>query len=175
MAIDLVLAVASLVGVATLFGNFANSGFNKLATTFNPDASPSPMEDLGGFLVVLVIVGFAWGIWTLAAWSEGTTPGKQLLALKVVESRHGIDADFRRMFRREAVFKGMVGNLVIVYLSLIASPILGGLLLVAAIVMIFVTPNRTGYWDLMAGTVVVHRDFGRRPWPPISRSETKEL
>jgi uncharacterized RDD family membrane protein YckC len=52
-----------------------------------------------------LIIGYL--IWTLVCWNQGTTPGKKLLGMYVVDQDTGETLGFGRMFMRGFVFKGM--------------------------------------------------------------------
>lgn len=144
LVIDLLLGAASAVGFGILVANLMTGFFNSLSSTMNPDATKESTIDLGGFLWVLILVAIVWGISSLLLWEQGTSPGKKMLGLYVVDSRTGADLGFGRMYKRET-YKG------------IGVPLFG-IPLVIGLIMIIANRNRMSYWDMMAGTIVVKRN-----------------
>ncbi|HVF73601.1 MAG TPA: RDD family protein [Acidimicrobiales bacterium] len=96
-------------------------------------------------LVVLLGIGYlAWAVW---AWSRGTSPGKQVLRMRVVDARTGDDVTWGRMFVREFVLEILVFT-VVSFFTL-------GLLGLIGSGLIFAGQWRQTAWDRMAKTVVV--------------------
>jgi uncharacterized RDD family membrane protein YckC len=106
---------------------------------------------LGGFVleVVLVIVTLfiGWLIWSLVVWGQSTSPGKQLLKMKVLKKETGLRASYGTMVLREVVGKWLIVEIVI-----------GSICGIAALVLDFMLlwdQDRQQLWDKIAGTIVV--------------------
>lgn len=95
----------------------------------------------GVLIVVTLFIGYA--IWSLVVWSKGTSPGKQLLGMKVVRLRDGRVAGWGTMFVREFVGKSIIGWIV----GLVSFGILNFMLLWDR--------NNQEVWDKVVGTIVV--------------------
>jgi len=94
-----------------------------------------------GMLVMpTLLVGYL--IWTLVCWNQGTTPGKKLLGMYVVDQETGETLGFGRMFMRGFVFKGLLGGLSLGIIPLIS---LFGIL----------GANHQALWDKWANAKVI--------------------
>jgi RDD family len=110
----------------------------------------SPGKRLGEylleFLLVIVTLGIGWFIWSLVVWSNGQTPAKQLLHMRVYTIADRRPAGWGRMALREFVVRGIVvGGL---------SAITFGVGFIVSALLVLNT-NRQTLWDLIAQTVVV--------------------
>lgn len=146
LVIDLSLAAMAIVSLVVLVVNlFINLG-NAWGNVNDPENfNEGSTIDLGVLLQIFVIVGGIWLLASIVSWAQGTTPGKRVFGLCVVSATTGQVVGFGRMVLREAVGKGLIGSL------------LSGFPIAIGLIMILVTPKRQGYWDFMAGTVVVQR------------------
>ena len=92
-------------------------------------------------------------------WRRGTSPGKKLFGLYVVDVGSGVTADFGRMFLRESVCKSVISSVPIGLLLSVGVDVTLAVSLpvVAALVMVFIHPKRSAPWDLMSRTMVVRR------------------
>ena len=106
---------------------------------------------LGAYLleVVLVIVTLfiGWLIWSLVVWGRSTSPGKQIMKMKVVKKDRDLRASYGTMALRELVGKWLIVGLVI-----------GSICFLATIVLDFMLvwdQDRQELWDKIAGTIVV--------------------
>jgi uncharacterized RDD family membrane protein YckC len=97
-------------------------------------------------LLVMVTLGIGYLIWSLIVWSNGQTPGKQLLRQVVVDAQTGAPADWGKMFMREFVIRFLL-------FGLIANVLTFGIFGIVDALMVFGKDNRTIH-DKMAGTVV---------------------
>jgi uncharacterized RDD family membrane protein YckC len=111
----------------------------------------SPGGRFGAFLLEIVLavvtLGIGYLIWSLITWSNGQTPGKQLLGQVVADAQTGAPADWSRMFMREFVIHGLLFGLL--------NTVTFGVFFVVDSLMVFGTDHRTLH-DKMAGTVVRH-------------------
>ena len=135
---------------------------------WNPPASSGPVEPcdngirFGAFLLE-VLLTFAtciigWLIWSIVLWQQSTTPAKKILGLRVVDTATGAPATMRQMVMREVVGKmaiAMALNLVLGGMGTDSSSNWGAIIYIVSGIMILVTANRQGIWDLIAKTSVV--------------------
>ncbi|NMO52798.1 RDD family protein [Actinoplanes sp. TBRC 11911] len=109
----------------------------------------SPAGRLGAFLLeillAVVTLGIGYVIWSLIVWSDGQTPGKQLLGLVVADAQTGAPVDFGRMLMREFVLYGLLFGLL--------SAVTFGVFFAVDALLVFGTDRRTLH-DKLAGTVV---------------------
>ena len=109
----------------------------------------SPARRLGEFLLgfVLLIVTLVIGyiIWSLIAWSHSSTPAKQVLGMKVVDSRTGLPATTGQMWMRQLVWTLVLR---------VGSAATGGILGVVDALFVF-SANHQRILDRMANTLVV--------------------
>jgi uncharacterized RDD family membrane protein YckC len=105
---------------------------------------------LGGYLldVLLLIVTLfiGWIVWSLVVWGRSQTPGKQLLAMKVVKKDSGRRASYGTMALRELVGKWLIMTLISFVCSIVA--------LVLDFMLLW-DKDRQQLWDKVAGTIVV--------------------
>ncbi len=106
---------------------------------------------LDGVLMVFTF-GIGWLIWALIRWSEGQTPAKQLLNMRVIKVDRMRVASWGDMFVRDFLTKGLL-----VALLGLATCGIGHLV---AILMIFAGTNRQALWDRMCNTFVVDDPHG---------------
>lgn len=99
-------------------------------------------------LLIVVLLGIGWFIWSLVVWSKGQSPGKALLGMRVVKADTGRAATWGTMFVREIAWKAILGT------------ITGGITTIVSGFMILGS-SRQGIWDKLAGTVVVDDPDGR--------------
>jgi uncharacterized RDD family membrane protein YckC len=98
-------------------------------------------------LLVIVTLIIGWLIWSLVVWGKSTSPGKQLLKMKVVKKDSGLRASWGTMALRELVGKWLIVSIVI-----------GSICGIAALVLDFMLlwdKDRQQLWDKIAGTIVV--------------------
>lgn len=146
LSIDLVIGSVSGVGFFILFANSVIGFFNRLGTAVDPyNYQTESTIDVGVFLGIFVSIGVVWAISSLILMGLGTSPGKRILGLYVVDSNTGTVCGFRRMFAREALAKGALGTF------------FSGIPLIVGIIMILASSKRQAYWDRMVGTVVVYQ------------------
>ena len=100
----------------------------------------------------IVTLGIGYFIWSLIVWANGTTPGKQLLGMRVIRMDTRARAGWGRMFIREF----LVSGLLIGFLSAITA----GIGWIVAVCLIFGALRQT-LWDLISGTTVVDDPDGR--------------
>jgi len=100
------------------------------------------------FLLMVVTFGIGWLIWSMITWSDGQSPGKQLLGHVVADANTGEAFGWGRMFLREFLIEGL--------LFWIPNMLTLGLFGVADALMVFRADARTLH-DLMAGSIVRHR------------------
>lgn len=93
------------------------------------------------FLLFVVTLGVGYIVWALVVWSNGTTPPKQVLKMKVIKIAENETAGWWRMFLR---FICKTFLYALWYLGFFLS-----------FWMIF-DKRRQELWDKMAGTIVVH-------------------
>jgi uncharacterized RDD family membrane protein YckC len=94
-------------------------------------------------MVVTLVIG--WIIWDLIAWRAGQSPAKQLLAMRIVDSRTGVPITWGRSFLRNFVLIGVLGLV----------PMVGWIYRVVGACFVF-SANRQALWDRMAGTYVLN-------------------
>jgi uncharacterized RDD family membrane protein YckC len=106
---------------------------------------------LGGLLLDSVLgvvtLGIGWLIWSVIVWSDGLTPAKQLLGMRVVKPETGMKATWGTMFLREVIGR---------WLGSIVSFFTLGIIYF----MILWDKNNQELWDKVAGTVVVYDPNG---------------
>lgn len=109
----------------------------------------SPAGRLGAFLLeillAVVTLGIGYLIWSLIVWSDGQTPGKQLLGHVVADAQTGTPAGWSRMVMREFVIYGLLFGLI--------NTVTFGVFFVVDSLMVFGADHRTLH-DKLAGTVV---------------------
>lgn len=98
-------------------------------------------------LLVLVTLIIGWLIWSLIVWGKSTSPGKQLLHMKVVKKDTGLRAGYGTMALRELVGKWLIVGVAIGLICSIATIVLDFMLLW--------DKDRQQLWDKIAGTIVV--------------------
>jgi uncharacterized RDD family membrane protein YckC len=99
----------------------------------------------GVLMIVTLIIG--WVIWSLIVWSDGRSPGKQLLGMRVYKYDTRRPAGWGDMFVREFLVAG-----VLLYVLGFFTFGLAGL--IATLLIFGGTLRQTG-WDRICGTVVV--------------------
>jgi uncharacterized RDD family membrane protein YckC len=94
-------------------------------------------------VLMIVTVGIGWLIWQLIVASNGQSPAKQLLGMRVVKLRTGTKATWGTMFLREVILKPLIGF---------------GLGWFFGIVYFWLLwdKNRQELWDKMISTIVVN-------------------
>jgi uncharacterized RDD family membrane protein YckC len=106
---------------------------------------------LGGYLLdgllVVVTLGIGWIIWSLIVWTQGQSPGKQLLGMRVVRLDTKAHAGWGRMFLRDIVGKFIVA---------LVGALLLGIGAVVADCWLLWDKDKQELWDKIAGTVVVN-------------------
>ena len=100
---------------------------------------------LEGLLFVCTLA-IGWVIWSLIVWTQGQTPAKQVLGMRVVRLDTRTHAGWGRMFLREIIGKFVV--------SLVGSLVLIGV--VIADLWLLWDKDKQELWDKIAGTVVVN-------------------
>jgi hypothetical protein len=100
----------------------------------------------GGYLleIVLAIVtlGIGWLIWSFVVWSDGKTPAKSLLGMRVVKADTGQVATWGDMALRELVGKWLLGSFTFGITTLVSCFMILG-------------QDAQGIWDKIANTIVV--------------------
>lgn len=110
---------------------------------------------LDGVLSV-VTLGFGWLVWALVtATSYGQTPGKQLMRLRVVDARTGIQVGFARMFWLRGLAAGTLIWIVLGLLVAAEVAIVAALAVIAVVLLPLVHPQKRSFYDLVSATVVV--------------------
>jgi uncharacterized RDD family membrane protein YckC len=97
-------------------------------------------------VLYFVTLAIGWFIWNLFTWSDGQSPGKKLLKLRVVATTTGRPATWGHMILREWVVKGFTIGLIGIFTI--------GIGYLVAIFMIFGAIHQT-LWDRIIHTVVV--------------------
>jgi uncharacterized RDD family membrane protein YckC len=100
-------------------------------------------------LLAVVTLGIGYIIWSLIVWSNGQTPGKQLLGHVVADAQTGAPADWGRMFMREFVIHFLLFGVI--------NTVTFGVFLIVDACTVFGTDHRTLH-DKMAGTIVRYAD-----------------
>ena len=98
-------------------------------------------------LLAFITLGIGWIIWSLIVWTQGQTPAKQVLGMRVVRLDERVSARWGRMFLREFVGKLIVG---------VVSSLLFGIGAIVADCWLLWDKDRQELWDKIAGTVVVN-------------------
>lgn len=115
----------------------------------SPALLASPARRFAGALLFFVlfiatlVVGYC--VWAVIAWTKSTTPAKQVLGMRVIDSRSGIPATFGQMVMRQVVWSVVLG---------IGSSATGGILAVVDGFFIF-GGSRQRLLDKMANTLVI--------------------
>jgi uncharacterized RDD family membrane protein YckC len=103
-----------------------------------------------------VTLGFGWLVWALVtATSYGQTPGKQLMHLRVVDGRAGIQVEFARMFRLRWLAAGTLLWIVVGLLVAAKAAIVAVLVFIVVVFLPLVHPLKRGFYNLVSATVVV--------------------
>jgi hypothetical protein len=114
-----------------------------------PSLLASPGRRLGGLLLGFalflgtLVIGYV--VWSIIAWNHSTTPAKQLLGMRVIDSRTGAPATFGQMVMRQVVW-----SLVLSIGSSVTASILG----IVDAFMVF-GGTRQRLLDKMANTLVI--------------------
>lgn len=115
----------------------------------HPSTLATPARRFAGFLLsfVLTILTLVIGylIWAIIAWTKSATPAKQLLGMRVIDSRSGAPATFGQMVMRQVVWTLVLG---------LASAVTGGILGIVDALFVF-GGTRQRLLDRMAGTLVI--------------------
>ena len=93
-------------------------------------------------LLAIVTCGIGWLIWSIFMWQQGTTPGKKMVGLVIVDTATGQPAAMGKMALRELVGKLLLGSITFGITSLVSG------------ILILVNKDRQGLWDKIAGTTV---------------------
>ena len=126
-------------------GGLVASLFNGILALPNDSGEPTG-DPVGNVLLLIVLaIGCCIGlfVWTINLWRHGTTPGKKLLGLRVVDAATSGTAGFGQMMLREGVIKGFLGS------------VLWGVPFAIGCVVILVNPRRAAPWDMVLRTTVV--------------------
>ena len=123
------------------------------------ETTEDSLGNLPDLILIALLCVVAVAVLFMLFWRRGTSPGKKLFGLFVVDAGTGVRADFGRMFLRESVCKSASSSIPIFLLLTagvdvelaISLPVLAGL------VMVFLHPKRSAPWDLMTHTMVVRR------------------
>jgi uncharacterized RDD family membrane protein YckC len=99
----------------------------------------------------IVTLGIGYLVWDLIVFSDGRTPAKQLLGMRVVKAGEGRAATWGTMALRELVLKGLLFGIVGFFFF-------GFPYLIAAAFVLSAT--RQALWDRMINTVVVNDKAG---------------
>lgn len=114
-----------------------------------PHLLASPWLRLGGALLSAVLavltLGIGYLIWALIVWKNSTTPAKQLLGMRIVDSRTGQPLTYGRMVLRQVVFAVIIG---------LGSSLTLGILGLVDALMVF-GDTRQRLLDKMSSTLVV--------------------
>ena len=109
----------------------------------------SPGRRLLGLVLDTILafftLGIGWIIWSLIVWSNGQSPAKQIMGIRVVKMRTGRVAGWGTMFLRELIAKPIIGTL-------------NWLTLGIANFWLVWDRNNQELWDKIIGSIVV--DFG---------------
>ncbi|MDE0605151.1 MAG: RDD family protein [bacterium] len=138
----------------------------------DPD-TPDPMRMLsargkrfGAFLLEIplaaVTLGIGYLIWALIVYSQGQTPAKQLLKMRVVNLDERRAAGWSSMFLREWILKAAIP----IGLNLISVGIVGILWILVGGIMVLVNDRHRALWDRALKTVVIDDpDDSYKPHP----------
>ncbi len=109
----------------------------------------------GAFLLeiplAVVTLGIGYLIWALIVYSQGQTPAKQLLKIRVVNLDERRAAGWLSMFLREWILKAAIP----IGLNIISVGIVGTLWVLVGGIMVLVNDRHQALWDKMLKTVVV--------------------
>lgn len=94
-----------------------------------------------GIVLFAVTLGIGFIIWSFIIWGNGQTPSKQLMGMRCVDNVTGEVADWGTMALREVIGRWLLGFVPLYTLA-------------SALVILF-SSERRGFWDMIAGTVVV--------------------
>ncbi len=100
-------------------------------------------------LLIMVTFGLGWLIWSLVVWSNGQSPGKQLLGHVVAEADTGRPFGWGRMCVRDLLIRGL--------LFAILNTVTFGIFAIVNACMVFGDGHRTLH-DRMAGSIVRYAD-----------------
>lgn len=129
---------------------------------FHDGSPPDPMTMLasrgkrfGAFLLeiplAVVTLGIGYLIWALIVYSQGLTPAKQLLKMRVVNLDERRAAGWLSMFLREWILKGAIP----IGLNIISVGIVGTLWVLVGGIMVLVNDRHQAQWDRALKTVVI--------------------
>ena len=138
--------IDSLIPVVNLsvFGLAFMNVISMLPNSSGEQTGETVGNPLGLFLLALCFIAGITVLWFVLI-KRGTSPGKKLLGLYVVDAGSGVTADSGRMFLRENICKGLL------------CLVLWGVPAIVGLVMVFIHPKRSTPWDLMTHTMVVRR------------------
>lgn len=112
-------------------------------------------QRFGAFLLeiplAVVTLGIGWVIWALIVYSQGQTPAKQLLKMRVVNLEERRAASWGSMFVREWILKGVLPGA----LNYISLGIVGTLWILISGIMLLNNDRHQSLWDRMLKTVVI--------------------
>jgi uncharacterized RDD family membrane protein YckC len=115
-----------------------------------PEALASPGKRFGGmlltFLLIIVTLVIGYLIWALVVWSKSTTPAKQILGMRIVDSKTGQPLTYGGMVMRQVVWALVLG---------IGSGVTFYILGIVDAFFVF-SGTRQRLLDKMAGTLVVN-------------------
>jgi uncharacterized RDD family membrane protein YckC len=129
----LAVLVDGLIGLVLVAPGSAISYGTLMANPNNPSVV---VMAFGGLLSMVLL--FAYLAVVFVMWTQGQTPGKRLLGLRVLQLETGQPATFWRMALRDIIGKWLSGA--ICYLGYIWA---------------FLDANKQGWHDKIAGTIVV--------------------
>jgi uncharacterized RDD family membrane protein YckC len=108
-----------------------------------------PGRRLGGallsILLILVTLIVGYLVWAIIAWTKSTTPAKQLLGMRVIDSRSGVPATFGQMVMRQVVWAIVLA---------VGSSATFGILGIVDAFMVF-SSSRQRLLDRMSSTLVI--------------------
>ena len=116
----------------------------------------------------IVTLGIGYIIWALFIYTQGQTPAKQLLKMRVVNVEKRRAASWWSMVAREWLLKGAI----LIGLNYITWGILGTMLFLASGIMVLVHDQRHALWDKVLKTVVIddphnlYKPVPRQRYPP---------
>jgi uncharacterized RDD family membrane protein YckC len=118
-----------------------------MARVYPPNLS-SAGKRFGAFwleaLLAIVTLGIGWIIWDLIVWSNGQSPAKQVLHMRVLDAKTGRPQTWGQSFLRNFVCYGLIG----------AIPLVGFLYRIVGACFVF-NDDRRALWDRMVDSVVV--------------------
>jgi len=119
-----------------------NSGGGALITGYPPETGKRFLAYFLDAFLAVVTLGVGWMIWSMVLWAKGTSPGKQMAGLVVVDVRTSAPATWGQMFLREIVGKSIFGLFSF------------GITSIVSVFMILINSDRRGVWDMIANTAV---------------------